>query len=41
MEKQDFDLKSLLMMLKVDFKKDINNYLKEIQEKKRKASKRH
>jgi hypothetical protein len=32
LEKQDSDLKSLLMMLIVDFRKDINNSLKEIQE---------
>jgi hypothetical protein len=31
-EKQDLDLQSHLMMLKEDFKKDINNSLKEIQE---------
>jgi hypothetical protein len=31
-EKQDSDLKSYLMMLVEDFKKDINNSLKEIQE---------
>ena len=31
-EKQDLDLKSYLMMLVEDFKKDINNCLKEIQE---------
>jgi hypothetical protein len=31
-EKQDSDLKSLLMMLIEDIKNDINNYLKEIQE---------
>jgi hypothetical protein len=31
-EKQDFDLKSLLMMMIEGFKKDINNSLKEIQE---------
>ena len=31
-EKQDSDLKSLLMILVEDFKKDINNSLKEIQE---------
>jgi hypothetical protein len=31
-EKQDSDLKSLLMMMIKDFKKDINNSLKEIQE---------
>jgi hypothetical protein len=31
-EKQDSDLKSYLMMLIEDFKKDINNSLKEIQE---------
>ena len=30
-EKQDIDLKSYLMMLVEDFKKDINNSLKEIQ----------
>ena len=29
---KDSDLKSLLMMMKEDFKKDINNSLKEIQE---------
>jgi hypothetical protein len=28
-EKQDMDLKSLLMMMMVDFKKDINKSLKE------------
>jgi uncharacterized Fe-S cluster-containing protein len=32
LEKQDLDLKSLLMMMIEDFKKDINNSLKEIQE---------
>ena len=31
-EKQDSDLKSYLMMLVEDFKEDINNSLKEIQE---------
>jgi hypothetical protein len=31
-EKQDSDLKSYLMMLVEDFKKGINNSLKEIQE---------
>jgi hypothetical protein len=31
-EKQDLDLKSYIMMLVEDFKKDINNPLKEIQE---------
>jgi hypothetical protein len=31
-EKQDSDLKSYLMMLVEDFKKDINNSLKEMQE---------
>ena len=31
LEKQDSDLKSLLMMMIEDFKKDINNSLKEIQ----------
>jgi gas vesicle protein len=31
-EKQDSDLKSYLMMLVEDFKKEINNSLKEIQE---------
>jgi len=31
-EKQDLDLKSLLMMMVEDFKKDINNSLKEIQD---------
>ena len=31
-EKQDSNLKSLLMMMLQDFKKDINNSLKEIQE---------
>ena len=31
-EKQDSDLKSLLMMMIEDFKKDINNSRKEIQE---------
>ena len=30
-EKQDSDLKSLLTMMTEDFKKDINNFLKEIQ----------
>jgi hypothetical protein len=30
-EEQDMDLKSLLMMMMEDFKKDINNSLKEIQ----------
>jgi hypothetical protein len=32
LEKQDLDLKSYVMMLVEDFKKDINNSLKEIQE---------
>jgi hypothetical protein len=32
LEKQDLNLKSLLMMMIEDFKKDINNSLKEIQE---------
>jgi hypothetical protein len=32
LEKQDLDLKSYLMMLAEDFKKGINNSLKEIQE---------
>jgi hypothetical protein len=32
LEKQDLDLKSNLVMLIEDFKKDINNSLKEIQE---------
>jgi predicted RNase H-like nuclease (RuvC/YqgF family) len=31
-EKQDLDLKSYLMMLVENFKEDINNFLKEIQE---------
>jgi hypothetical protein len=31
-EKQDLNLKSLLMMMIKDFKKDINNSLKQIQE---------
>jgi hypothetical protein len=31
-ERQGMDLKSLLMMMKEDYKKDINNSLKEIQE---------
>jgi hypothetical protein len=31
-EKQGSDLKSLLMTMTEDFKKDTNNYLKEIQE---------
>ena len=31
-EKQDSDLKSYLMMLVEDFKKDINNSIKEIKE---------
>ena len=31
-EKQDMDLKSLLMIMMEDFKKGINNSLKEIQE---------
>jgi hypothetical protein len=31
-EKQDLDLKSLLMMVIEEFKKDVNNSLKEIQE---------
>jgi gas vesicle protein len=31
-EKQDMDLKSLLMRMMEDFKKEINNSLKEIQE---------
>jgi hypothetical protein len=29
-EKQDMDLKSLLMIMREDFKKDINNSLKEV-----------
>jgi hypothetical protein len=33
LEKQDSDLKSLLMMVMEDFKKDINKSLKETQEK--------
>jgi gas vesicle protein len=33
LEQQDSDLKSHLMMMIEDFKKDINNSLKEIQEK--------
>ena len=32
LEKQESDLKSYLMMMVEDFKKDINNSLKEIQE---------
>ena len=32
LEKQDSDLKSLLMMIIEDFKKDVNNSLTEIQE---------
>jgi hypothetical protein len=32
LEKQDMDLKSLLMMMMEDYKTDINNFLKEIQE---------
>jgi hypothetical protein len=32
LEKQDSDIKSLLMMIIEDFKNDINNSLKEIQE---------
>jgi hypothetical protein len=36
-EKQDFDLKSYLMMMIEDFKKDINNSIKEIQENTAKA----
>jgi hypothetical protein len=32
LEKQDLDLKSLVMMMIEDIKKDINNSLKEIQE---------
>jgi hypothetical protein len=31
LEKQDSDLKSFLMMITEDFKKDKNNYFKEIQ----------
>jgi hypothetical protein len=31
-EKQDMDLKSLLIMMMEDYKKEINNSLKEIQE---------
>jgi hypothetical protein len=31
-EKQDMDLRSLLMMMMEDFKKEINIFLKEIQE---------
>jgi hypothetical protein len=34
LEKQDLDVKSLFMMMIEDFKKDINNSLKEIQENK-------
>ena len=33
-EKQDMDLKSLLMMMMEDFKKEINKSLKDIQENK-------
>jgi hypothetical protein len=33
-EKQNLDLKSHIMMMIEDFKKDINNFLKEIQENK-------
>jgi hypothetical protein len=33
-EKKDFDLKSYLIMMREDFKKDINNPIKEIQENK-------
>jgi gas vesicle protein len=32
LEKQDMDLKSLLMMMMEDYKKNINNSLREIQE---------
>jgi len=35
-EKQDLDLKSHFMMMMEDFKMDINNSLKEIQDNKRK-----
>jgi hypothetical protein len=38
-EKQDKDLKSLFMMMMEDFKKDINNSLKEIQENKKRKDK--
>ena len=31
-EKQDMNLKSLLMMMMEDYRKEINNFLKEIQE---------
>jgi hypothetical protein len=31
-EKQDMDLKSLLMMMRKDYKKDVNSSLKELQE---------
>jgi L-2-hydroxyglutarate oxidase LhgO len=34
LEKQDMDLKSLLMMMMKDFNKEINNSFKEIQENK-------
>ena len=39
LEKQGLDLKSFLMMLIQDFKKDINNSLEEIQENKLKREK--
>ena len=31
-EKQDMDIKSLLMMILEDYREEINNYFKEIQE---------
>jgi hypothetical protein len=40
LEKQDLDFKSYLVMLVEDFKKDINNSLKEIQENTAKQEKR-
>ena len=40
-EKQDSDLKSHLMMIIEDFKKDINNAFKEIQENTRKQVEAH
>jgi len=36
LEKQEFDLKMHLMMMMMDFKKDMNNSLKEIQDNKEK-----
>jgi hypothetical protein len=40
-EKQDMDLKSYLMMIVEDFKKNINNFPKEIQENTGKQEKKY